>query len=146
MSEDAPEPAAAPTTVLVRRHLRFGWAALAVWLTFGIALEALHAFKAGFYLEVGNETRRLLFRLAHAHGTLFALINVGYALTVRALPETASPLASAALVGGAVLVPAGFLLGGIVIHGGDPGLGVVLAPAGAVAMMVGAIVVARRAG
>ncbi len=141
MSEGAPEPALA--TTLVRRHLRFGWAALAVWLTVGIALEGLHAFKAGFYLDVGNETRRLLFRLAHAHGTLFALVNVVYALTVRAVPEAARPVASAGLLGGAVLVPLGFFLGGIVIHGGDPGLAVVLAPAGAVAMAVGAVAVAR---
>lgn len=131
------------STDLSKRHLRAGYWALAVYLVLGVVLESLHATKAGFYLDVGSETRRLMFRLAHAHGTLFALVNVVYGLTVRALPETAKPVASAGLLGGLVLVPLGFLLGGIVVHGGDPGLAVVLAPAGAVAMAVGVVTVAR---
>ncbi|CAN5129080.1 hypothetical protein BH09MYX1_BH09MYX1_50380 [soil metagenome] len=138
MPERSPE-----ISPIARRHLRAGYWALAIYLGLGIVLESLHAVKSGYYLDVGNETRRLLFRLAHAHGTLFALVNVVYGLTVRAIPETARPLASAGLLGGLVLVPLGFFLGGLVVHGGDPGLGIVLAPAGAVAMAVGVIVVAR---
>lgn len=133
-----------PASPVARRHLRVGYAALAIWLLFGVALESFHAVKSGFYLDVGNETRRLLFRLAHAHGTLFAIVNVLYGLTVRASPEAESPVASGGLVGGLVLVPLGFLLGGLVVHGGDPGLGVILAPAGAVAMAVAVAVVAWR--
>ena len=53
---------------LMRRHLRAGWWALGFYLLLGLVLEAFHATKAGLYLDVGNETRRLLFRLAHAHG------------------------------------------------------------------------------
>ena len=136
-------PETPPLPVIAARHLRAGYWALAIYLVFGIVLESLHAVKAGFYLDVGSETRRLLFRLAHAHGTLFALINVVYGLTVRALPETGRPVASAGLLGGLVLVPLGFFLGGLVVHGGDPGLGVIRARAGAIAFAVGVVVVAR---
>lgn len=128
---------------LAQRHLRAGWIALAVYLTLGIALEALHGFKAGFYLDVGNETRRLLFRLAHAHGTLLGIVNVLYGLTVRAVPDSARPLASGSLLAALVLLPLGFFTGGIVIHGGDPGLPILLVPVGAVALLVGTIATAR---
>ena len=128
---------------LAHRHLRAGWIALAVYLTLGIALEALHAFKVGFYLDVGNETRRLLFRLAHAHGTLLAIVNILYGLTVRAVPESGRPLASGALLAALVLLPMGFFAGGIVIHGGDPGLPILLVPAGALALLVGTMVTAH---
>ena len=53
-------------------HLSFGWWALFVFLMLGLVLEALHAFKFGYYLDSSNETRRLVWRLAHAHGTLIA--------------------------------------------------------------------------
>lgn len=128
---------------LARRHLRAGWIALSVYLTLGIALEAFHGFKVGFYLDVGNETRRLLFRLAHAHGTLLAFVNILYGLTVRAVPESGRPLASGALLAALLLLPLGFFAGGIVIHGGDPGLPILLVPAGALALLVGTLVTAR---
>ena len=51
--------------------------------------------------------------------------------------------ASRALQWGAVLVPAGFLLGGLVIHDGDPGLGVMLVPVGALLLLYGVGRVAR---
>jgi hypothetical protein len=41
-----------------------------------------------------------------------------------------------------LLMPAGFLLGGIWAQGGDPGLGAVLIPAGALALVLGVSVVA----
>jgi hypothetical protein len=137
---------------LSQRHLRAGWIALAVYLTLGIALEALHGFKVGFYLDVGNETRRLLFRLAHAHGTLLGIVNILYGLTVRAVPplrvsrgasDSGRPLASGSLLAALVLLPLGFFAGGIVIHGGDPGLPILLVPVGAVALLVGTISTAR---
>jgi hypothetical protein len=114
-----------------------------VFLLGGLALEALHGMKAGFYLDPANETRRLLFRLAHAHGTLIALVNVVYGLTVRAEPRAAAGLASPALLAALLLVPGGFFAGGFAIHGGDPGLGVLLVPAGALALAVGVALVAR---
>ena len=71
---------------LSNRHLSFGWWSLLGWLALGLGLEALHGFKTGWYLDVGNETRRLMFTLAHAHGTLLALINLAAGLTLRVVP------------------------------------------------------------
>lgn len=131
---------------LFKRHLRVGWWALGVYLLLGVLLEAFHATKAGLYLDVGNETRRLLFRLAHAHGTLLAMVNILYALTIRAQASAASPLASGSLIAGLLLMPGGFFLGGVWAQGGDPGLGTVLAPAGALALVLGVVIVAKSVG
>ena len=115
------------------RNLRFGWWSLLVFLSLGGALETLHGFKIGWYVDVGNETRRLMFTLAHAHGTLLALINIAAGLTARKVdPFELRPSVSFALIWAAVLLPAGFFLGGIVIYDGDPGLGVWLVPVGAI--------------
>ena len=65
------------------RHLRFGWWLLLVSLSLGLVLEALHGFKLGWYLDVTNETRQLMLTLAHAHGTLLALVNIAAGLTAR---------------------------------------------------------------
>jgi hypothetical protein len=120
------------------RHLRFGWWALFVSLSLGVVLETLHGFKLGWYLDVGHEMRRLMFTLAHAHGTLLALVNIAAGLTLRAVPGfVLAPSASWSLLWGAVLLPAGFFLGGLVIHDGDPGLGIVLAPIGALLLLYG---------
>src|SRR5260370_31278345 len=114
------------------RNLRFGWWSLLVFLSLGGALETLHGFKIGWYVDVGNETRRLMFTLAHAHGTLLALINIAARLTARKMDRfELRPSVSFALIWAAILLPAGFFLGGIVIYDGDPGLGVWLVPIGA---------------
>jgi len=134
------------TERLVTRHLRLGYGALAVFVTLGLALETLHAFKVGAYLDVGNETRRLMWRLAHAHGTLLALLHVVYALTMRAAPRTASSLASACLGAALLLIPGGFFLGGVTVHGGDPNPAVLAVPAGFVALVVALVTIARGAG
>lgn len=135
-----------PDNRIWQRHLQAGYWGLALYLSLGILLEALHALKAGFYLDVGSETRRLLFRLAHSHGTLLSIVNILYAMTMRAKPETQRPLASGCLLAALLLLPGGFLLGGVWARGGDPGLGVVLVPAGAIALVVGVVSIARRAG
>jgi uncharacterized membrane protein len=115
------------------RNLRFGWWSLLVFLSLGGALETLHGFKIGWYVDVGNETRRLMFTLAHAHGTLLALINIAAGLTARKMDRfELRPSVSFALIWAAILLPAGFFLGGIVIYDGDPGLGVWLVPVGAI--------------
>ncbi len=120
------------------RHLRFGWWSLLVFLALGLLLETLHGFKLGWYLDAGAEMRRLMFTLAHAHGTLLALVNIAAGLTLRAVKDFApKPSASHALLWGSVLLPAGFFLGGLVIHDGDPGLGVLLVPLGALALLYG---------
>lgn len=115
------------------RNLRFGWWSLLVFLSLGGALETLHGFKIGWYVDVGNETRRLMFTLAHAHGTLLALINIAAGLTALKVDRfELRPSISFALIWAAILLPAGFFLGGIVIYDGDPGLGVWLVPVGAI--------------
>lgn len=119
--------------VLAIRHQRIGWWSLAVFAALGLALETLHGLKVGLYLDVGNDTRRLLWTLAHAHGALVGVLHVLYGLTLRSAP--ASSLTSQCLTLAGLLLPAGFFLGGIGIHGGDPGLGVLLVPVGGVLLV-----------
>lgn len=134
------------TAVLTRRHLRLGWWTLLTFLTLGLVLETLHGFKVGAYLNVSNETRRLMWTLGHAHGTLLGLVHLGFAFSVRLLPGwPARPrgLASACLTGGGVLMPAGFFMGGIFIYAGDPGLGILLVPLGGVLLFIAVLLAAR---
>ena len=127
------------------RHLRFGWRSLFVFLALGVVLETLHGFKIGWYLDVSAEMRRLMFTLAHAHGTLLALVNLAAGLTLRSVKGfELSRAASSSLIWGSILLPAGFFLGGLVIHHGDPGLGVVLVPIGAFLVLYGVGVAAHR--
>ena len=127
-----PSKHALPDVEQANCNLRFGWWSLLVFLSLGGVLETLHGFKIGWYVDVGNETRRLMFTLAHAHGTLLALVNIAAGLTVRMVEHfTLRPSVTFALIWAAILLPAGFFLGGIVIYDGDPGLGVWLVPVGA---------------
>jgi hypothetical protein len=90
-----------------------------------------------------------MWTLAHAHGTLFGLIHIAFALTVRLLPEWAARergLASAALRGAAILTPAGFFLGGVRFYSGDPGVGILLVPVGALLLILSVFLVACGAG
>src|ERR1700722_20310542 len=69
------------------RHFRFGWWALLLFTTFGLVLETLHGFKIGAYLDVSNQTRRLMWTLAHSHGTLLSIVNLMFAVMLRTFPE-----------------------------------------------------------
>ena len=111
------------------RNLRFGWWSLLVFLSLGGVLEILHGFKIGWYVDVGNDMRRLMFTLAHAHGTALALVNIAAGLTARNV-KALTPRASVcfSLIWAGILFPAGFFLGGVVTYGGDPGLGIWLVP------------------
>ena len=132
-----------PTTDARRiagRNMRFGWFALLLFATLGIALETMHGFKVGWYLDVGNEVRRLMWRLAHAHGGLLAIVNILFALVAGSQEDAAAERlqkASPLLIAGAVLLPLGFFLGGIRTHGGDPFVGVLLVPVGALCFLAG---------
>src|ERR1041384_5348702 len=144
--ETNPPPPAA--SVRVQRHLRFGWWALLIFLTMGLALESLHGFKVGLYLKVSNETRRLMWTLAHAHGTLLGLVNLAFASTIRlvpAWPASRRSLASSALLAATILMPAGFFLGGVFIYAGDPGLGILLVPIGGILLFASVFLCARAA-
>lgn len=133
----------------VRRHLRFGWWALLVFLGIGFALELLHGFKVRMYLDVSNETRRLMWTLAHAHGGLLSVIHIAFAVSLRAAPRLAGPntgLVSACLIAATVFLPGGFFLGGIAFYSGDPGIGIALAPVGAASLIVAVYLTARATG
>ena len=131
-----------------RRHVCVGWWWLFLFLSLGMALELLHLFKVGWYLDDSNEMRRTMWRLAHAHGTLLGVVNIAFGLTTarfvgkdKRWPRFVSPC----LVGASVLLPGGFFLGGLYHYGGDPGLGVLLVPAGAALLFAAVLVTALRA-
>lgn len=130
------------------RHIRFGWWTLLLYLTLGIALETMHGFKLDWYLAPANETRRTMFRLAHAHGTLWAVVNLVFGVWLGQLQMRRWPLrpiASASLLGGSVLLPAAFLLGGVRPYGGDPGLATpLLAPLAACLLFISVLCIASR--
>ena len=131
------------------RHLRFGWWSLLVFATFGLILEGLHGFKARLYLDVSNETRRLLWTLAHAHGLGIGVVHVLFGLMLRGthdLPSLTVRRVSWSLMTASVLLPGGFFLGGVAFYSGDPGLGIVLVPAGAILLLAAIFSVARALG
>jgi hypothetical protein len=130
---------------LVRRHLAFGWWSLAVFTTIGLVLEAAHGLKLGWYLDVTSATRRLSFTLGHAHGTLLGLVNLAFALSLphAKLSAVTAARASFALRAATVLMPLGFLLGGIIFYGGDPGFAIILVPPSGALLVVGLVMVAR---
>lgn len=128
-----------------RRHFRFGWWSLLLFATLGLVLEALHGFKVGAYLSVSNDTRRLMWTLAHAHGTLLSVVHLVFALSVRVFPEIVlrtARVVSRCLLSASVLLPGGFFLGGIVVYGGDPSLGILLLPVGAALLLIAVFLLA----
>ncbi len=131
----------------VSLHQKVGWWSVALFALLGLLLETLHAFKIGVYLDVSNDTRRLMWTLAHAHGTLLGLIHIAFAASVQAgsLTRQAQISTSSALLRLATAaLPIGFFLGGIRFYAGDPGVGIVLVPVGAVALIAAAVIVARE--
>ncbi len=133
----------------MRLHLRFGWWSLLCFLVLGLTLETMHGFKVGWYLDVSNTTRRLMWTLAHAHGTLTSLVHLVFALALHAFPAATGRwlrVASACLISSTILLPGGFFLGGIVIYGGDPGVGILLTPVGAATLMIAVFLAARNLG
>ena len=134
------------TSAYAHKHVRIGWWSLLVFLTLGLGLEVMHGFKVGFYLDVSNETRRLMWTLAHAHGALLGLVHVVLGVCLHTFPDLDArnlPLASRCLVGASVLLPGGFFLGGVSFYSGDPGLGIVAVPVGAAALGLAVYFIAR---
>lgn len=132
-----------------RFHLRLGWWAVFVFIAMGIALETMHGLKLGYYLDLANATRRHMWTLAHAHGTLLGLINIGFALSLKSLGETDleegwQRRASIAMLVATLMIPSGFALGGLIVFGGDPGLNVMLVPLGGFALLYAVWLTARR--
>ena len=139
---------AAPTSAFAHRHLKFGWWSLFFFISLGMILEALHGFKIEWYLHAANDSRRLMLTLAHAHGTLLALIHIAAASTLARIGEPSvswKKAASPALFASSFLLPGGFLLGGLWIHGGDPGIGIFLVPIGGLALLFAILATAMEA-
>jgi hypothetical protein len=96
--------------------MAIGWGGLALFSVAGLLLEALHGLKVPMYLDVGVEPRRLLWTLAHAHGSLLSVVNLAFAFylaTTGGGSAGASRWASRLLWWGLLLLPAGFALGGV---------------------------------
>lgn len=128
-----------------RLHLTVGWWTLLLFLTLGFGLEVLHGLRSGWYLNVDVETRRLMLRLAHAHGTLLAIVNLCFAGTLSLATDwtvTALTTASRCLLAATLMLPGGFVLGGLFLYGNDPGWGILLVPAGACLLFVSVLITA----
>lgn len=128
-----------------RLAFRTGWLLLAFSLPLGLTLEALHAWKVPVYL--GSALRRELWTLGHAHGNLLGMLCLVFvALEARiGGGERARLRLARLLVVGAVLMPLGFLLGGVGASEGDPSLGIVLVPLGGLALLVALLLAAKAA-
>jgi hypothetical protein len=109
------------------RHLRLGWWWLLVFAGLGLILETLHGFKVGAYLNV-SDTRRLMWRLAHAHGTLLGAVNILFALTLRTASDSTFRDLRTILTLLARAFFAAWLSWGRSVLRGRPGLGVLVVP------------------
>ncbi|MBC8073655.1 MAG: hypothetical protein IAG13_35360 [Deltaproteobacteria bacterium] len=133
---------------LAGRHHRVGWWALAAFAAAGLVLESLQGFRSPWYVDADVDTRRTMFRLAHAHGALLGLVNVAFALALRSgllARLEAARRTSALLVAGSLAIPLGFVLGGIWFVEADPGYGILLVPVGALALLASLLSIARAA-
>ena len=119
----------------VRRCTTVGFLLLAFSLPLGLTFEALHAMKVQVYL--GSAMRREMWTLAHAHGAMLGiLLPVFAALAPCWIASDATRGVSRLLVPGALLMPLGFLLGGVLNSEGDPSVGVLLVPIGGILVLV----------
>ena len=123
--------------------IRQGWISLALWLAFGILIEGLIGFRTPALLD--DLVRRDMFRLAHAHGTLLNLVMIAAAICDRLELVSFGRVTSLGLRLAVVLLPLGFLLGGIWHFKDDPGIGIFLVPVGALLLLVTALYLAFSA-
>lgn len=123
--------------------LKQAWVSIAVWMALGLLLEGLLAFRSPAYLQ--DEVRREMFRLAHSHGGALNLLLLAAAFYVKIYSPKFPNIAMLALRVGVVLMPVGFLLGGIWHYGSDPGPGVFLAPVGGLMIIFGVVSLAVSA-
>ena len=121
------------TTGLIRQ----GWISLAAWIVFGLLIEGLIGFRSPVLLD--DSTRRDMFRLAHAHGTLLNLVLIAAAICARLDLIRFGRVTSLGLRVAVVLLPGGFLLGGVWHFKDDPGVAILLVPVGAVLLLTTAL-------
>lgn len=130
-----PEPPSPPAAF---PHFLFqAWLGVAVWLSFGLLLESLTAYRVPAYLN--DPLRQELFRIAYIHGILLNIILLAAVICAAQGLTLISKAARWAIGLGSVLMPLGFLLGGIWHFEGEAGLGVWLVPAGGLLSIFGVI-------
>ncbi|MEO6596190.1 MAG: hypothetical protein ABIP94_15690 [Planctomycetota bacterium] len=129
----------------MQRNRSFGWWSLLCWLSLGMLLEVMHGFKVGWYLDVVNDARRLQLTLAHSHGTLLALINLAFVASAGA-DSSRLARAGACLRWAGLLMPLGFLFGGMFAMGPDPFFAIVLVPIGGLFLFTGVLLTVRSLG
>lgn len=111
------------------------WFGLLFWMSMGLLFEGLIGFRSPAYLQ--DPLRRELFRLAHAHGTILSiLLLVANLYLVKGLIAQPKP-AVLALQIGTVLMPFGFLLGGLWHYESDPNFLIFLSPIGGLLIIFG---------
>jgi hypothetical protein len=134
---------------MVRRHLVLGWWSVLLFSGLGLVLETLHGFKVGAYVDVDNETRRLMWTLAHAHGTLLGLLHIAFAATLSVAPAFSAEqqrTISKTLLAATIVLPGGFFVAGIRFYSGDPGIAAAVVPVGAALLLLSAWFVVRGLG
>lgn len=107
----------------------FAW--ICFWIFFGLLLDSFMGMKQLFYLS--NPVRREMWRLAHTHGTLMTLVFLAY-VHFRGIAKKQH---ENMMFLGALLMPVGFFLGGIVTTEIDPFVGVFLVPIGGLLFVLG---------
>lgn len=117
--------------------IRQGWISLAAWISFGILIEGLIGFRTPALVD--DLVRRDMFRLAHAHGTLLNLVLIAAAICARLELIRLGRFSSLGLRSAVILLPLGFLLGGVWHFKDDPGLGICLVPLGALLLLATAL-------
>ena len=117
--------------------IRQGWISLGAWILFGILIEGFIGFRSPALLD--DSVRRDMFRLAHAHGTLLNLVLIAAAICARLDLIRFRRVTSLGLRAAVVLLPGGFLLGGIWHFKDDPGVAILLVPVGAVLLLTTAL-------
>lgn len=122
---------------------RFGFSSLLIWALFGTALEAMHGFKVGPYLD--DELARSMLRLGHAHGVGLAIVVLVYGVAGAPLFADGGRAAGRLLRIAAVLIPIGFALSAIGHPESDPGIAIFLVPPGAACLVTALAWAAVRA-
>jgi len=108
----------------------------------GLWLEAMYGLRAEGWID--DPLRREFLRLGHSHGALLGLVNVALAWAMERLetPAAWARKIRIAAICGALLVGVGFVAGGLLHGPTDPGLPILVVPAGALMVLTSAISVA----
>ena len=117
-----------------------GWFSLAVFMTFGLLFEGLIGYRSPPYLN--DPIRRELFRLAHFHGTALSLLLVVADMYLRSRDFEIPRAAALSLRIGAIVMPLGFLFGGMSTTETDPHFSIILSPIGGVMLIFAVIAIA----